>query len=165
MNKISLLSFLLFPNYETASGFLIYTFILLFFLAILYSVYAFLRIQAVLDAGIAPRMIELLSSPASIIPALRCVGNIVTGDDVQTQELVNFNLLPALVPLFAHSKKSVRKEAFWTLSNITAGSSKQIQAVIDAGVFPIIITVLSLRGVGEDLEIEREAGSKINKCW
>lgn len=45
------------------------------------------KIQAVVEAGICRRMVELLMYPSSLVqtPALRTVGNIVTGDDVQTQ--------------------------------------------------------------------------------
>ncbi|KAL6011295.1 hypothetical protein ACLOJK_001740 [Asimina triloba] len=47
------------------------------------------KIQAVIDAGVCPRLVELLlhPSPSVLIPALRTVGNIVTGDDTQTQDV------------------------------------------------------------------------------
>lgn len=44
---------------------------------------------------------------------------------------------------FKHSpKESIRKEACWTVSNITAGNRAQIQAVIDANIFPVLIEIL-----------------------
>lgn len=45
------------------------------------------KIQAVIEAGVCQRLVELLihTSPAVQTPALRTVGNIVTGDDLQTQ--------------------------------------------------------------------------------
>ncbi|KAL5996527.1 hypothetical protein ACLOJK_026607 [Asimina triloba] len=48
------------------------------------------KIQAVIDAGVCPRLVELLlhPSPTVLIPALRTVGNIVTGDDTQTQWVI-----------------------------------------------------------------------------
>jgi importin subunit alpha-1 len=81
------------------------------------------RIQAVLNAGVAPRLVELLGSATSTVqtPALRTVGNIVTGDDAQTQFVINLNALPALLWMLDNSKKNIRKEACWTLSNVTAG--------------------------------------------
>ena len=36
-------------------------------------------------------------SPAVLIPALRTVGNIVTGDDNQTQVIINCTALPCLL--------------------------------------------------------------------
>jgi len=59
--------------------------------------------------------------------ALRAVGNIVTGDDVQTQVILNCSALPCLLHLLASPKESIRKEASWTISNITAGNRQQIQ--------------------------------------
>ncbi|KAJ6719949.1 IMPORTIN SUBUNIT ALPHA [Salix purpurea] len=45
------------------------------------------QIQAVIEAGVCPRLVELFlhPSPSVLVPALRTVGNIVTGDDIQTQ--------------------------------------------------------------------------------
>ncbi|KAL2945291.1 Importin subunit alpha-1a [Bienertia sinuspersici] len=50
------------------------------------------KIQAVIEAGVCPRLVELLlhASPSVLIPALRTVGNIVTGDDMQTQHETSF---------------------------------------------------------------------------
>lgn len=59
--------------------------------------------------------------------ALRAVGNIVTGDDVQTQVVLNCSALPCLLHLLSSPRDSVRKEACWTVSNITAGNPQQIQ--------------------------------------
>lgn len=41
-----------------------------------------------------------------------------------------------------YSKKNIRKEACWTLSNVTAGTAEQIQSVINACVFPKLIQLL-----------------------
>ena len=45
--------------------------------------------QAVVDAGVIPRLVDLLSTEHVnvLTPALRAIGNIVTGNDQQ----VNFN--------------------------------------------------------------------------
>ena len=163
-----------------------------------------------MSQGVLPRLVELLAhrSYQIITPALRTVGNIVTGDDVQTQAVIDAGalalfpvllnsqvkgvcvcvcvcvcvvcvcvvcvcvncvkmrvilcdcfvcklalvLLPpffppphqdfsniksflffsSLLPPPASQKKSIRKEACWAISNITAGNSVQIQTVIDA---------------------------------
>lgn len=62
--------------------------------------------------------------------ALRAIGNIVTGDDVQTQVVLNCSALPCLLHLLNSSKESIRKEACWTVSNIVAGNPQQIQVYI-----------------------------------
>ncbi|KAJ0613301.1 putative armadillo-like helical protein [Helianthus annuus] len=88
------------------------------------------KIQAVIDAGVCQRLVELLlhPSPSVLIPALRTVGNIVTGDDRQTQHIIERGALPCLLGFLTHNhKKSIKKEACWTISNITAGNKEQIQ--------------------------------------
>ena len=101
------------------------------------------RIEAVLQAGVARRLVELLQNETTALtPALRTVGNIATGNDVQTQRIIDLNVLPALLKLLDNSKKHVRKEAAWVVSNITAGTRDQIQAVIDTGLVPKLIELL-----------------------
>jgi hypothetical protein len=45
------------------------------------------KIQKVVDAGVVPKLVELLGTAevSVLTPALRAIGNIVTGDDSQTQ--------------------------------------------------------------------------------
>ncbi|RLN56628.1 hypothetical protein BBJ28_00022037, partial [Nothophytophthora sp. Chile5] len=65
------------------------------------------KIQAVIEAGVCRRIVELLMhhSPSVQTPALRTVGNIVTGDDLQTQVIINLNALPCLRALLESPKK------------------------------------------------------------
>ncbi|KAG1784535.1 armadillo-type protein [Suillus plorans] len=70
------------------------------------------------------------SSTSVQMPALCSIGNIVTGDDLQTQ-------------LLSSPKEGIRKEVCWMISNITTGSPPQIQAVIDANIIPPLINILS----------------------
>jgi len=59
------------------------------------------KIQAVLDTGICARIVELMGHPPASVqtPALRTAGNIVTGDDHQTQCVINCGALPRLLAL------------------------------------------------------------------
>jgi hypothetical protein len=113
------------------------------------------RIQAVIESGIARKMVELLLHTSFSVqtPALRTVGNIVTGDDYQTQIVINVSVLPCLNALLNSPKKGIKKEACWTLSNITAGNRVQIQAVIDAQIIPRLIILLR----SSDFDIRKEA--------
>uniref|UniRef100_T1DFZ7 Importin subunit alpha n=1 Tax=Cupiennius salei TaxID=6928 RepID=T1DFZ7_CUPSA len=102
------------------------------------------KIQPVIDAGVVPRLVELLQKKevTYIKPAIRAIGNIVTGEDVQTQAVINAGALGPLKKLISHDNTNVVKEVCWTVSNITAGNSQQIQAVLDAGIMEDIIRVL-----------------------
>lgn len=115
------------------------------------------KIQAVIEAGIPRRLVELLMHASTSVqtPALRSVGNIVTGDDVQTQVIINCGALPALLSLLSSTKDGIRKEACWTISNITAGNSTQIQSVVDANIIPPLINLLA----NGDFKTRKEA------CW
>lgn len=113
------------------------------------------RIEAVLNAGVCGRLVELLDHPSTLVqtPALRAVGNIVTGDDRQTQVVLTCGAIPKLFTLLSSNRKTVQKEACWTISNITAGNREQIQEVIDAGVIPALLHVLQTA----DFDTKKEA--------
>lgn len=120
------------------------------------------KIQAVIEGGICRRMVELLMHHSYSVqtPALRTVGNIVTGDDLQTQMIINVSALPCLLALLSSPKKGIRKEACWTISNITAGNKTQIQAVIDANIIPPLIQLLS----NAEFDIKKEAAWAISNA-
>ncbi|KAL4579286.1 hypothetical protein LXL04_015427 [Taraxacum kok-saghyz] len=121
------------------------------------------KIQAVIQAGVCQRLVELLlhPSPSVLIPALRTVGNIVTGDDLQTQCIIEHGALPYLLSLLTHNhKKSIKKEACWTISNITAGNKEQIQAVIIAGLITPLVNLLQTA----EFDIKKEAAWAISNA-
>lgn len=121
------------------------------------------KIQAVIEAGVCPRLVELLlhPSPSVLIPALRTIGNIVTGDDMQTQSVINHGALPCLLSLLSHNhKKSIKKEACWTISNITAGNKEQIQNVIEAGLIGPLVSLLQ----NAEFDIKKEAAWAISNA-
>ena len=91
-------------------------------------------------------MVELLASPEVTVltPALRAVGNIVTGNDTQTDSIIAAGGLTYLGSLLQHKRVNIVKEAAWTISNVTAGNHEQIQHVIDAGLLPPLIHVLNV---------------------
>lgn len=121
------------------------------------------KIHAVIEAGVCPRLVELLlhPSPSVLIPALRTVGNIVTGDDLQTQCVIDHQALPCLLNLLTGNyKKSIKKEACWTISNITAGNKEQIQAVIEANIIGPMVQLLQTA----EFDIKKEAAWAISNA-
>uniref|UniRef100_M4BD43 Importin subunit alpha n=1 Tax=Hyaloperonospora arabidopsidis (strain Emoy2) TaxID=559515 RepID=M4BD43_HYAAE len=119
-------------------------------------------IQAVIDAGVCRRVVDLMGHTKTSIqtPALRTIGNIVTGNERQTQLMLDLVVLPRLVQLLKHEKKLIRKEACWAISNITAGSASQIQEVIDANVIPPLLFQL----MAVELDVRKEAAWAISNA-
>lgn len=120
------------------------------------------KIQAVIDQGVIPRLVQCLNHQATTVqvPALRCIGNIVTGDDKQTSAVLSCNALPFLLGLMSHRKKGIKKEACWTVSNITAGNGEQIQRVIEANFIPPLVCMLR----EETFDIQKEAAWAISNA-
>ncbi len=120
------------------------------------------KIRAVVESGVVKRLVELLlhQNVSVQTPSLRTVGNIVTGDDIQTQFVINVSALPCLLNLLNSPKKSIRKEACWTISNITAGNKDQISAVIEANCIPPLIQILT----NADFDVKKEAAWAISNA-
>lgn len=140
------------------------------------------RIQVVVDAQLIPHAIAAIEGGKSGIaaPALRMLGNIVSGNKNQTQAVLDagiLNLIPSLLQhakvrpscciyLYLHhwftvsqctislfSQKAIRKEAAWLLSNIAAGTPEQITLLFK----PNIITTLVNLSCTSTWEVRREA--------
>jgi hypothetical protein len=84
----------------------------------------------------------------------------VTGDDLQTQVILNCTALPCLLALLSNPKKGIRKEACWAISNITAGNPEQIKEVIDANIIPPLVYILKT----DEFDIQKEAAWAISNA-
>ncbi|XP_059654401.1 importin subunit alpha-1b-like [Cornus florida] len=116
------------------------------------------EIQAVIEAGVCPRLVALLHHPSPLVvsPALRTIGNILTGDDMQTQCIINHQVLPRLLNLLTSNyKKSIKKKACWAISNIAAGNKEHIQAVIEANIIGPLVHLLQYAEFDLKLEAAR----------
>jgi len=113
--------------------------------------------------GVVRRLVELLMHPSAsvLVPALRTVGNIVTGNDMQTQSVINSGALQCLHHLLMTThKKSIKKEACWTISNVTAGTKDQIQAVYETGLVGPLVHLLG----HAEFDIKKEAAWAISNA-
>ena len=82
------------------------------------------EIRAIQNSGAIPRLVELLKHNSAHVrhPALRTIGNIVTGDDAQTQFVIDNGLMKRFRSLLTDRNKIIKREACWTISNIAAGT-------------------------------------------
>uniref|UniRef100_A0A3Q4IBW2 Karyopherin alpha 5 (importin alpha 6) n=1 Tax=Neolamprologus brichardi TaxID=32507 RepID=A0A3Q4IBW2_NEOBR len=103
------------------------------------------KIQTVIDSGVCRRLVELLMYDSWRTLAICPVG-LIEGTSLapllSSQVILNCSALPCLLHLLSSPKESIKKEACWTVSNITAGNRAQIQNVIDANIFPVLIEIL-----------------------
>ena len=120
------------------------------------------KIQEVIRAGVVRRLVELLHHHSNQVktPALRTIGNIVTGDDLQTQVVLNRAGLVGLLSLLSNDKKGIVKEACWTISNITAGNPDQIEQVIQANLIPPLVAKLR----SAEFDIKKEAAWAVSNA-
>jgi len=128
------------------------------------------NIEGVLGAGVVPRLVELLAHDDDgggvRWPALRTLGNLVTGSEHTTQAVLDGGLLagaaaggPFGVLLRAQDNPRYEdrlcKNAVWALSNVTAGSRSQIEEVRESGLMPAVLALLD----SGPADIKKEA------CW
>jgi len=113
-------------------------------------------VEMVLNSGIIGKLMELVMRTEAEnvqIPALRTLGNILTGEDSQTQILLNLGLLQHLAVLITSEKREIRREAIWCFSNITAGTEEQAMVVAKHNCVYHIVAALS----DSDFGVKKEA--------
>ncbi|EOA14617.1 hypothetical protein CARUB_v10027875mg [Capsella rubella] len=88
-------------------------------------------IQSFIDAGLVPRIVQLLGnvSPTVIGLALTTILGLTIGDNQQTQVVIESDVLPLLANLLTRNPV-IQWKTCWTISNITAGTQEQIQVVL-----------------------------------
>ncbi|GMT29369.1 hypothetical protein PFISCL1PPCAC_20666 [Pristionchus fissidentatus] len=96
------------------------------------------------DAGLMPFVYKHLTEDDGLVaPALRVLGNMATGNDSLTQTVIDLGTLKALPTVARKAKSSsIVKECCWLISNVIAGTQKQIQAVVADGLLGMIITIM-----------------------
>lgn len=88
-------------------------------------------------------------------PALRAIGNILTGSDLQTEYVLSLNVLESLAKLLVHQEGTIRKEAAWAISNISAGAATQIDKIVYE---PVIMSrITDMLANDSNMQAKREA--------
>lgn len=85
------------------------------------------RIQAVIDSIDLKPLLELLGRHQMTEPVLYVFANIVSGDDSQTEVVVQLGIVEHLLTLIEHPKETIKSTVCWLLLNIAAGTISQIQ--------------------------------------
>jgi len=89
-------------------------------------------LDTVLAANPLPGVMKALARDeiSVLVPALRLVGNFISGTAVHTQAAIDAGAMHAMVRLVSHPRRNVRREACWCVSNVAAGTHAQIEAVM-----------------------------------
>jgi hypothetical protein len=119
-------------------------------------------VDAILRTEIATRLVLLLSGPSieQLQVGLQLIGDILAGTEAQTQHLIDAGVIPALgCIVMSHAPREheiIQRDAYWALSNITAGTKAQANTVFRTLVlrFPEIIRVITH---GDNAMLRREA--------
>jgi importin subunit alpha-1 len=119
-------------------------------------------IAKILECGASESIVGLLTHKHNniVLPAIRALGNFVTGEDTETQAVMDAGVLPPLHALLDHDDAAIRKEACWTLSNICAGTTIQVAAVIECGILDKLISLVNT----DIYEIQRESGWSVSNA-
>ncbi|KAF0684752.1 Aste57867_23267 [Aphanomyces stellatus] len=115
-------------------------------------------LSVLMSTGVCPKLVEVLvmyQSPLMLSPVLRLLGNIVSGDEVFSQAVLDAGLLATMPRVLMNSSRSIREEACWMLSNIAGGKLEQMQAVMDA---PGVVAALVEQLTWAEYSVKREAG-------
>ncbi|CAG9322377.1 unnamed protein product [Blepharisma stoltei] len=91
------------------------------------------------------------------VPALRSIGNILSGTDEQAQMVLNSGILEKYQILLSTGKRQIKKEALWGISNITAGSDSQAVEVLGHPCVYLVISELN----DNDFDLKKEAAYAI----
>ena len=89
-----------------------------------------------LSEGFLGFLMDLLASLDTLslvrlTPAIRTVGNFLTGTEQETEVVLDAGFVPLLARLLRYPTEQVRKEACWAASNVAAGSKEQKQRLFD----------------------------------
>ena len=90
-------------------------------------------IKEIININLLPNIIKFLDidNKSVIMTSLRIIGNIAAEDNANlTQKLIDLNVLEKLKYTLFNENVGIRKESAYIISNIAAGTQKQIETLI-----------------------------------
>lgn len=98
-------------------------------------------IESLIKSDVIRKIISLLTSdtPEIQLPALILIGNVLTRSFYFTSVAISFSAVEVLGKLIDSDRPSIQKSATWAVSNICAGSQKQLDRVLRSNIIPKLI--------------------------
>jgi len=93
-------------------------------------------IQAVIDSGLVPRMIEYVKQseyPQLQLEATWALTNVASGTTVQCQSIIDKGGIPLFVELLKSSNPGILEQAIWAIGNISSDCVFYRDTIIKAG--------------------------------
>jgi len=88
--------------------------------------------QSMIDMNCVDQLIKIQDKyPGFAMSFLRIIGHLFSAENNQIVDLLDNDLLDAIVPHLKHKSQDIRKEAAWALSNILAGNEYQVEEVFN----------------------------------
>ena len=112
--------------------------------------------EEIIDTGLLPKIIQNLDikKRSIVLASLRIIGNIACTDNAnQTQKLIDLGVLNKLKYTLFNESVNIRKESAFILSNICAGTQKQIEAVIEQNFLQILYKIYN----NDNPKVKKEA--------
>ncbi|OXB63117.1 hypothetical protein ASZ78_000349 [Callipepla squamata] len=105
------------------------------------------QIQMVIDSGIVPHLVPLLShQEVKVQEAVWFLSNITAGNQQQVQAVIDANLVPMIIHLLDKGDFGTQKEAAWAISNLTiSGRKDQVAYLIQQSVIPPFCNLLTVK--------------------
>lgn len=128
-------------------------------------------IQPIIDAGLVPRFVELLSSSNILYShadektakqirteAAWALTNIASGNTEQTQTILDYGAIPLFADMLRENDEDIVDQAAWAFGNISGDSEKMRDASINCDALKIIICLIKvLVSNNKSLKILRNA--------
>lgn len=109
-------------------------------------------IQAIIDSGLVPRFVELLSSSCvlytdveyNLVKKIRseaawALTNVASGSSEQTQKILDFGAIPLFADMLRENDEELVDQAAWAFGNISGDSEIMRDAAINCGVLKTAI--------------------------
>lgn len=123
-------------------------------------------IQAVIDAGLVPRMIEYVKQaeyPQLQLEATWALTNVASGTSIQCQSIIDKGGIPLFINLLKSDNAGILEQAIWAIGNISSDSVVYRDNILKAGGLNSLIHIVD-NPQTDDLLVKHGCWAISNLC-